>query len=161
MVYGYDITMPPQIFRRIPIYNYDNYADMQRRELHDAWYLAQEKLRTQKEYNKTQYDKKANPIDIQPGDMVLIKNQVKSGKHDELWKGPYEVDWVEEKYITINKKGSFKKVSKDNVKLSKAYEIEEIPTDHGMRRIINHLQQNGAKADRTAGRTDREDGRPR
>lgn len=139
MVFGYEITMPPQIFKNISPYNYDNYAEMTRRELHDAWYLAKERLMDRKAYNKTQYDKKTNPVDVQPGDLVLIRNQAKKGKHDMVWLGPFEVDWAEEKYVTIQVNGAYRKVSKDDLKLSKACCLPDDSPDKSIARMMRQL----------------------
>lgn len=77
LVYGRDVTLPDAITRKKPIYNYDNYADLLIRELHDAWYLAQENLQQAKTKNKQYYDKRVhNPL-LKVDDMVFISNEVK------------------------------------------------------------------------------------
>lgn len=115
--------MPSQVVRNTPVYNYDNYVEVARRELHEAWELAKERLTDRKTYNKSQYDKKATKHDIEPGDFVLLKNQNPKGKHDVLWLGPYDIDWVDDKYVTIKMDGVYRKYSLDNVKKSEAWQL--------------------------------------
>lgn len=95
LVFGFEITMPNQVLKKTPVYNYDNYVEVARRELCEAWELAKERLTERKIYNKSQYDKKATKHNnIQSGDFILIKNQNLKGKHDPIWLGPIDVDWV-------------------------------------------------------------------
>lgn len=84
--------------------------------------LAKERLADRKAYNKTQYDKKATKkLDIYPDDFVLIKNLNRKGKHDPIWEGPIDIDWVDDKYVTAKVDGVYKKNSLDNVKKSQAW----------------------------------------
>lgn len=141
LVYGYEITMPSQILRKTPVYNYDNYVDVMRRELFEAWELAKERLTDRKIYNKTQYDKRATTHDIEPGDFVLVKNQNPKGKHDVLWLGPYDIDWVDDKYVTIKMDGVYRKHSLDNVKKSEAWRLPPGAPERYILRIMRRIQR--------------------
>ena len=154
LVFGYDITMPAQVTKNRPVYNYDNYAEVARKELHDAWKLAKERLMDRKLVNKDNFDKKIKEKDvdpdssfdkrfnskgIEPGDFVLIKNQRRKGKHDMLWLGPYDIDWADEKYVTIKIKGVYRKISLDDVKKSEAWQLPSNAPERYILQIIKYL----------------------
>lgn len=65
--------------------------------------LAREHLYARKWQNKKYYDEKTNEIELKPGDMVLIKNQTKKYKFDDIYDGPYEVIDVGDTYVEIMK----------------------------------------------------------
>lgn len=56
LVFCYEIRMPDQLLRKAPVYNFDNYVDVMRKELTDAWELAKERLHERKVTNKDNYD---------------------------------------------------------------------------------------------------------
>lgn len=120
LVFGRKVTLPDALAKQKPIYNYDNYAELIKREFADAWQLAKEKLATIKEMNKKHYDKDVKLIDIKIGDKILVKKIVKNRKFDFAWNGPFPVTKVFEKYIEYKDGRKTKKISKDYVKLAKA-----------------------------------------
>lgn len=52
LLYGREVTLPDAILRKIPIYNYDNFAKILVRELHDAWNIAEKNIMKAKKKNK-------------------------------------------------------------------------------------------------------------
>lgn len=121
LVYGRDVTLPDAITRKKPIYNYDNYADLLIRELHDAWYLAKENLQQAKTKNKQYYDKRVhNPL-LKVDDMVFISNEVKKHKFDTPNLGPFRVTAIpSDQYIEIDYNGKTKKIHRNRTKKAKA-----------------------------------------
>lgn len=120
LLFGRVITLPDSILRKTPIYNYDSYAQLLKRELHDAWQLAKEKIQERKEISKKYYDRAVNDVQIKVGDTIRVKNHVKHGKYDILYTGPYTVVEVPTNKTVVYLDGrKRKRASKDHVKLDK------------------------------------------
>lgn len=141
LLYGYDITMPSQITKNVPVYNYDNYVEVVRGELHDALQLAKERLMKRKEQNKNIFDRRANTKNIEPGDFVLIKNHNRKSKLDPIWLGPVDIDWADEKYITAKIDGVYKKISLDDVKKSEAWHLPDDAIERYILSAMKRLQE--------------------
>lgn len=96
---------------------------MLKRELHDAWQLAREKIQQRKEISKRHYDKYTNDIQIKVGDKIRVKNHKKHGKYDVLFRGPYTIQRVDvspTNKTVIYKDGNRRKTAnKDHVKLDR------------------------------------------
>ena len=92
LVYGRPALIPSAIQKEPePIYNFDDYATELKARLRLAHTIAREKLIKKKEATKQQYDQNLNPIDLQPNDLVWMKNEMRRNKQDPLWLGPYTV----------------------------------------------------------------------
>lgn len=101
-------------------------------ELQDAWSLAQQKLHKRKMENKKSYDKKLNVQTFSVGDLVLLKNEVKKGKYDHVWLGPFIVEEVpSEAYMVVSKDGKRRKIHCDKAKHYKS----QNPTNEAQRAI--------------------------
>lgn len=140
LVYGKTVSLPDSILRNQPIYNYENYAHIMKKELRDAWNLARDMVNKKKEQRKKTYDKNVNDIHVQPGDQILIKKHVKNRKFDMSWVGPFEVTEVpNSKYVLYkDKKNLQKKIGKDHIKLAKAnYFITKISENDN--NMINYI----------------------
>lgn len=133
LVFGRKVTLPDILAKQKPIYNYNNYSELIRREFADAWQLAKEKLQHGKEINKKYYDKKLKEIEIKVGDKILVKKIVKSKKFDYSWNGPFIVTNIFEKYVEYKDGRKIKKIGLDYVKLAKAaYDlrfVQQIPDE--------------------------------
>lgn len=91
---------------------------MTRNNIARALELARENLMTRKEQNKKYYDRNAKEYDINENDLVLIKNQTKSHKYDNVYSGPYPVIKSDEVYVEVLKDGKRCKVHKNLIKKS-------------------------------------------
>lgn len=127
LAHGFRIQIPNSLIKPRPRYNYDNLAEDVRQNITNALKLAKEALHNRKISNKQYYDQKVNEIDIQVGDMILIKAQTKPFKFSPAYIGPYEVNEVAESYIEITRDGRKMKVHKNLVKKSLATRNDEIP----------------------------------
>lgn len=68
--------------------------------------------------NKKHYDKKTHNIDLQVGNIVLIKEHNKGNTPSRNWTRPYEVlELHENENITVNKDRKDYRIHKNNVKL--------------------------------------------
>lgn len=82
--------------------------------------MAKEHLYTRKIQNKAYYDQNTAKLDIKVDDLVLVKNQTKKGKFDELYTGPHVVLEAHESYVTISRNGKKVKVHKNLIKKAKS-----------------------------------------
>ena len=77
--------------QKTPLYNYDNYVQILRFKLNEAYQAAKENSQKFKERSKGYYDENINEKIFKIGDLVRIKNPAKEGKLDFNWFKPFEV----------------------------------------------------------------------
>lgn len=148
LVYGRRVTLPDSLKRKSPIYNYDNYSNLIKKEFTDAWLMAQEAVNKSKLNNKKYYDKKLNMINIKIGDKIFVKKIIRDGKFDLVWKGPFVVVEMGEKYIIYMEGKKKKSIGIDYVKLAKTANqiqfVNDIPAfqQNFIRRINILFKQN-------------------
>lgn len=144
MAHGFKIEIPSNLYRAKPTYNYDNLADFTRNHIQKALEFAKENLINRNTKNKQNYDKNCNPCEIKIDDLVLIKNQVKKHKFDNLYDGPYKVTDTHDSYIEILKNGKKTKIHKNFVKKSK---INKNKYAHTFQQIgLNNLDEKTMKS---------------
>lgn len=127
LAHGFVVKIPINLTKTKPIYNYNNLADITRNTIAKSMELAKEHLLARKLHNKKYYDKNASEYEINVDDMVLVKNQTKSHKFDEVYSGPFRVLAAKDSYITIMKKGKQQKIHKNLVKKALADYDNEPP----------------------------------
>lgn len=138
LLYGRTIQLPDTILRKTPIYNYDSYAQLFKMELREAWELARERIQKHKMESKKRYDKSTHDVQIKVGDKIRVKNHVKHGKYDILYKGPYTVTEVPSNKTVVYKDGrKTKRANKDHVKLDKAQILDLSNDDRAIINLIN------------------------
>lgn len=92
LVYGFNVQIPNNLKQNTStIYNYDDYALVLKHKLKVAHEMARKHIETSKNTNKQIYDKRKNPINFEIGEQVLVLNETKDHKFDELYKGPFEI----------------------------------------------------------------------
>jgi hypothetical protein len=92
LVYGFDVQIPSNLKQNpAPIYNYDDYTSILKHKLKTAHEIARKNIINSKQANKQIYDKRENPINFQIGENILVINENKEHKFDELYRGPYEI----------------------------------------------------------------------
>lgn len=107
LAFGFTVKIPTNITDRpVPVYNYENYRDELRRQLYEAQDIAKKQINKRKEENKRQYDKHCNPIDLEEGDLVLIRKEVKNGKYDYPFEDPYTVEKIISDTNVLIKRGN-------------------------------------------------------
>lgn len=130
LTFGFTIQLPTNITGSKPIiYNYENYKNELRSNLHDSYKLAKERILKRKIENKAQHDKKLNSLEIEPNDLVLQKIEVGKGKYHAQYEGPYRVEEViNEVSVRIRKGNKSMIVHKDKlIKAAADYSNENIP----------------------------------
>lgn len=120
LVFGFKQEIPTHLTKPKLSYNYDNYADSVRNNIAKALEIARENLMNKKILNKKYYDENTKELDIKIGDLVLMKNQVKSHKFQPVYDGPFEVKNAEDAYVEIIKNGKHVKVHKNLIKKAEA-----------------------------------------
>lgn len=90
-----------------PVYNIDNFANEAKYRLQKAHLESKKLIEKMKAHNKSNFDKKANPISIQIGDKVLIEVGNRS-KFDSIYKGPYIVSNIDDLNVTVRDEKSNK-----------------------------------------------------
>lgn len=92
LIFGFEAILPNQ-FKGTPTisYNYDNYANEMKTRLQQSYQLARKHILEQKEMSKTYYDRNSKPLNIKVGDLVLVRNETRANKLEEIWSGPYPV----------------------------------------------------------------------
>lgn len=125
LAHGFRIKIPSHMTRQKLTYNYDNFADKTRNDIAKALEIAKEHLINKQLQNKKYYDEKTAELNLEVGDLVLIKNMVKSHKFDNVYDGPFQVTDVWDSYIEIMKNGVKTKIHKNLVKKSRIENIEE------------------------------------
>ena len=119
LVYGKRLEIPIKLkLEPEPRYNYDDYIYEIKQNMQEAHKIARERLINNKHKTKERYDLKENPLDINVGDFILLKQNAHRTKLESLWLGPYEVlDIINEHNIIIKKGRKSITVHKNNVKI--------------------------------------------
>lgn len=124
LVFGNAFEIPCEVTtRKIPIYNYENYANELRHKLKTMHDLARENIIKRKEENKFYYDGRAktSPLDLKPNDLVLILKNKKKFKFEAPYEGPYRVERILSPVVVLIRKGRKSiRVHMDRVKIAKA-----------------------------------------
>lgn len=116
LAHGFSIQIPTHLHKNKPIYNYDSLADRVRNQIADTLEIAREHLHNRKLINKKNYDKNSRALDIEIGDLILLKTQTKNEKFQFIYEGPYKVTQTHSEYIEIVKNNRPTKVHKNLVK---------------------------------------------
>lgn len=116
LAHGFRIQIPNHLTRTKPTYNYENLSDIVRNKIAGSLDIAKEKLFNQKLKNKSYYDRDASSIDVKRGEFVLMRNQNKKHKFDNVYEGPYEVTDVFDNYIEIKRDRKLIKIHKNLAK---------------------------------------------
>lgn len=92
LIFGTEAILPSQ-FKNAPTisYNYDNYANEMKARLQQSHQLARKHILEQKEKSKTYYDRNSEPLKIKIGDQVLLRNETRANKLEQIWSEPYPV----------------------------------------------------------------------
>lgn len=90
LIYGNDTILPSQ-YRATPSasYNYDDYNNEFRARLQHCHQIARVNLIEKKEKSKEHYDENSNLVKFKIGDLVLLRNEARKNKLDEIWSGQY------------------------------------------------------------------------
>lgn len=120
LVFGFSIRIPNHLTKPKVTYNYENLADIVRNNIAKSHELAKEYLYDRKFKNKSYYDKNASEYEINIGDQVLVKSQVKKHKFDNVYDGPYKVVGAKDVYVEFMRKGKRVKLHKNLLKKAKA-----------------------------------------
>lgn len=92
LVYGRPALIPSAVRKEPePVYSYDDYIHELKARLRLAHAVARERLIKQKHITKQRYDQKIRDINLQLGDDVWLRNDMRKNKQDPLWLGPYKV----------------------------------------------------------------------
>lgn len=97
-----------------PIYNIDNYALECKYRLQKAHVEAGALINKMKIRNKEYYDKRANPIHINVGDKILMKNEPYK-KFEQRYSGPFVVLEVKDKNVIIERNGKPYELHKNRI----------------------------------------------
>lgn len=128
LAHGFKIKIPNSLSKPKILYNYDNLADVTRKNITNALQIAKEKLNNRKITNKNYYDKNTKELNINVGDRILIRTQNKKEKFQNVYEGPYEVVEIYEYHVQILKDGKITKIHKNMIKKSFAdYDNEIFP----------------------------------
>lgn len=129
LAHGFRIQIPNNLLKPKLIYNYDCLADNIRNHIAKTLEIAKEHLTKKKNNNKHYYDNKTRELDININDLILLKNQTKINKFQDIYSGPYRVIDTSDSYIQIMKNGKPMKVHKNLIKKAQAdYENDNIPS---------------------------------
>jgi len=97
LVFGIQPIMPSSFLKPPRLgYSYDDYVSDLRTRMQEARLMAKKHLIEAKSKAKNNYDKHINPIELNIGDKVLMKNMNKKNKLEPNWLGPYEITEVHE-----------------------------------------------------------------
>lgn len=129
LMQGRHIEIPRYLVdNKVPIYNYENYRETLRNTLYDKHALAKESMMQNKIKNKICYDRGSNPIELEVNDLVWLKKEVKNGKYDDLYEGPYRVEEIiNETNVKIRRKNKSISVHRYRLKKSCAQHENEPP----------------------------------
>lgn len=119
LLYGFEATLSAELRKSPnPLYNYNDYIQELRVRLQSSYNVARENLIKSKENTKRSYDQGTKPINLNIGDLVLLKISTTRKKLTPLFHGPYEVVEISSKTnTTIKIKNKFRKVHNNNLKL--------------------------------------------
>lgn len=131
LVFGRSSKLPHQIkTRKIPIYNYENYANELRLKLKESHEYARDNLLRMKETNKKYYDRhrsKTN-LHLKVNDLVLLLKAVKTFKFENPYEGPYRVEKIiSPTVVLIKKKNKSLKINTDRLKPATANYGKDTP----------------------------------
>lgn len=127
LAHGFKIRIPTHLNKPKLSYNYDSLADNTRNNIAMALELAKEHLHNKKISNKRYYDSNAKELEINVDDLILIKNQVKKDKFQNIYDGPYRVLDASDCYVEILKNNKRVKIHKNLIKKSFADHENEPP----------------------------------
>ena len=97
LVFGIQPVVPSSFLKPPSTgYSYCDYVNDLRTRMQEARQMAKKHLIEAKVKSKTNYDKHINPIELEIGDKVLMKNMKKKNKLEPNWIGPYEIVEVHE-----------------------------------------------------------------
>lgn len=101
-----------------PVYNVDDYASEVKFRLQLAHRHARDLLEKAKVRNKLNYDVKSNPIKLKKGDVVVLTNDGRKQKHQNSYKGPFEIESVDTSNVIVKdtKTNKMKEVHKNRVR---------------------------------------------
>lgn len=116
LAHGFKIQIPTNMTKEKPTYNYENLATIIRNTIAKSLQIAKDHLMNKKEQNKKRYDEKAKDCEIKIDDLVLIKNQNKKHKFDNVFEGPFRVTNTWDSYIEIIKNRKKMKIHKNLIK---------------------------------------------
>lgn len=118
LLYGYQLDVPSNLKRKPePVYTYDDYANELKFKMQVAHEIAREHLIESKINNKLYYDDNANLDEYDVGDQILIQNNQRKTKLDNLFLGPYEIiEILSDTNVKIKIGKKFKVVHKDRIK---------------------------------------------
>lgn len=94
LVFGKNMALPSSITNNsLRSYTYDDYAHEMRENLKLGWKIAREKLIARKEKNKKYYDEKnkTQNLELEVGDLVLMRDNQRKTKYSPMYTGPYEI----------------------------------------------------------------------
>lgn len=97
-----------------PIYNIDDYVKILRRTLQTALHNTQTFIDKIKRRNKTYYDRKLNEIQINIGDLILVKKEPYN-KFGPIFSGPYKVKEVEQQNVIFEINNKKNKIHKNRI----------------------------------------------
>lgn len=131
LVYGKPTKLPTEIInKKVPIYNYDNYAQELRCKLKQYHDLARENIFKVKVANKKNYDKARNKhiLQLKVNDLVLVLKAKKTYKFENPYDGPFRVEKILSPITVLIRKGSKSmKIHLDRIKKAKADYGSETP----------------------------------
>lgn len=91
-LFGFTAKLPNNLKRDPqPVYDYENYFLYLRNKLQKAHRYARTNLINSKETSKKYYDKNVNPVTLQVGDKVLLRDGGRRHKLTPYWLGPFRV----------------------------------------------------------------------
>lgn len=120
LAHGFKIQIPNHLTVPRVNYDYENLAANTRNNIAGALELAKEHLMRKKMINKEYYDSKTNELDVKPNDLILIKNQTKKSKFQEVYDGPFRVIDSSDAYVEILRKNKRIKIHKNLIKKANA-----------------------------------------
>jgi len=99
-------------------YSYNDYVSELRTRMQEARQMAKKHLIETKLKSKSNYDKHINPVELEIGDKVLMKNMKKKKKLEPNWIGPYEIFEVHEPVnVSIRKNNKIIRVHTNHLQL--------------------------------------------
>jgi len=121
LVFGIQPVVPSSFLKPPSTgYNYCDYVNDLRTRMQEARQMAKKHLIEAKLKSKTNYDKHINPIELEIGDKVLMKNIKKKNNLEPNWIGPYEVVEVHEPVnVSIMKNNKVVRVHMNHLQLFK------------------------------------------
>jgi hypothetical protein len=121
LVYGFRSTLPLTLHETpSPQYNYDDYVLELKSRPQTEHEVAKEKLLKTKQKSKEYYDRRAEKVELNIGDRVLLFDEtVRRGRSRKLssqWIGPYEVLGIDKVNVLIKRGRKVQKVHINRLK---------------------------------------------